>query len=382
MWMWLVWTGLTAAGAVAQDYPPPAPPQRPSKANAAGLLLTDRMIDSAINRITDQMAEIYGFDEDQLWNTRDTIKARFPEWLKQNRAELQGLVVQYLEAVMGDEPPSPEEVADWATRAAPLFGEFNSLVGETADDMRGYLTDQQQVLLDGQLAAMQVGMNYMQQRLGNWSQGGYDWKTEWPRSKGFQDEEKGRQQKLEQEAQQAKNVAMGLPPDAGDAAAAGGAVADAPKPPTPTRPSNSAAKDEWAVYVDNFIKRYELDDAQQNSAKKFLRDAQELRDRYLARHVDDIKALEAKQKVAQGDEDKERLRGQFVELNRPIDRYFQRLKDRLEGLPTRKQRALAAQTDEAGRGKAAVAEEVKANARSAPSAGAETRQATNGGGKE
>jgi len=359
LWMGLVLAGLTAAPAGAQDYNQPEPPPRRGGPPPAGFWPTDRLIELAINRITDHMAEAYGFDEDQLWNTRDTIKGRFPQWMQQNRAELQSLMNQYFEAVLGDDPPAPQEVADWAARATPLFEEFTGLVDDTTEEMRGYLTDQQQVLLDGQRAAFQVGMNYMQQRLATWREGRYDWKTEWPRSDTFREKERQRQQQLERETQQARNVAMGLPADT-DLGPGDGPPGAKATTTAPTRPSLGATKDEWTAYVENFIKRYNLDEAQQNSARKFLRDQQELRDRYLQRHLSDIQALENKQKTAQGDDAKQQVKADYERLNRPIDGYYQRLKDRLETLPTRKQRAAAAQADEASQAKAPVSEERKA----------------------
>ncbi len=358
---------LALSAAAAQEQGPPQRPPPRGDRGAGAMWPSERLVDLAINRIVDRMAEVYGLDEDQLWDTRDVLKARFPQWLQQNRAELQSLMMQYFEAVMGDEPPTPEEVADWAARAAPLVEEFTSLVDETTEDMRGYLTDEQQVLLDGQLAAMQVGMNYMQQRLATWRAGGYDWQTEWPRSDVFREQEVQRRQRLEREAEREKRIAMGLPADTGSvpggAASAGGAAAAA-KPLAPTRPGSVGKKDEWETYVANFIERYQLDDAQQNSAHKFLRDQQELRDKHVQKHVDDIKSLEARQKAAGGEEEKERVRAEYERLNRPIERYFQRLKDRLETLPTRKQRAAAAQAEEAKRAKAPVSEETKAAMRS------------------
>ncbi len=358
LWMWLTVAGALATAAAAQNYDQPQqePPPRPARPPG---LLNDRVVDSAINRITDRMAEVYGLDEDQLWNTRDTIKARFPQWLQQNRDELQALFVQYVEAVIGDDPPTAEEVADWATRAAPLVQEFTGLVDDTTEEMRGYLTDQQQVMLDGQKAAMQVVTNYFQQRLTTWQSGGYDWKNEWPRSKTFEEQELARQQQLQRETQQAKNVAMGLPADAGQEAAAGGAPdTTGAKPSAHTKPG-SGAKDEWATYVENFIKRYQLDDAQQAKARSFLRDQQELRDRYLQRHLSDIKTLEEKQKAAKDDDEKALVKTAYERLNRPVEGYFQRLKDRLETLPTRKQRAAAVQADETEAAKTPVSEERK-----------------------
>jgi hypothetical protein len=347
LWMWLVVAGTLAGSAAAQNYDQPAapPPPPPRRHPPAGTLLTDKLIDSVINRVTDQMAEMYGLDADQLLNTRDSIKARFPEWFRQNRDELQSLFVQYLEAVTGDEPPTPEEVAQWAGRVQPLLQEFTGLVDDTTEEMRGYLNDQQQVILEGQKAAMQVATNFLQQRLSNWQAGGYDWKTEWPPSQTFQQHEKERQAQLERDTREARNKAMGLPPDAGDVSSAGGAAAVA-KPGPQSRPGVKGANDDWAVYTENFIKRYQLDEAQQNNAHKFLRDQQELRDRYLQRHLDDIKTLEEKQKAAKDEDAKALVKAEYERLNKPVDGYFQRLKDRLETLPRRSQRAAAAQADE------------------------------------
>ncbi len=363
--LWTVLVALAATGAVAQDYPPPVRPPHRGDVPPAGFWPTERLLDHLIDRITDEMAGIYGFDEDQLWNTRDTLKARFPVWLQQNRPQIQTLINQYMEAVTAGEPPTPEEVADWAARAQPLLDEFTSLVDETTEEMRGYLTDEQQVILDGQRAAMQVGMNYMRQRLATWKDGGYAWQTEWPRSDAFRAQEQERRKQFEREAERAKLQAMGLPPDTGTAPGAGGAAAagegatPGAKPVTPTRPA-SGTKDEWATYVENFIKRYQLDEAQQNSAHKFLRNQQELRDRYLQKRLTDVKTLEDRQKAAKSDDEKEQVRAEYERLNKPIERYFQRLKERLETLPTRKQRATAAQTEEASRAQAPVSEERKA----------------------
>jgi hypothetical protein len=360
LWMWLTVAGALAASAAAQNYDQPQPDQRPRPPRPPGLL-NDRVIDLAINRITDHMAELYGFDEDQLYNTRDSIKARFPQWIKQNRDELQALFVQYVEAVIGDDPPSAEQVADWAARAAPLVQEFTGLVDDTTEEMRGYLNDQQQVMLEGQKAAMQVVSGYLQQRLATWQSGGYDWKTEWPGSNTFQEQEKARQRQLERETTQARNVAMGLPADTGETPIAGGTsgATGAAKPAAQSRPGAGGAQDEWAVYTENFIKRYQLDEAQQNSAHKFLRDQQELRDRYLQRHLADIKTLEDKQKAAKDEDARALVKTEYERLNKPVDGYFQRLKDRLETLPRRNQRAAAAQVDENGKAKEASAEQHK-----------------------
>lgn len=358
---WLMVTGLATAGALAQGY---GEPPHPGNMPPAGFWPTPKMMDGFINRITDELGRIYGFDEDQVWNTRDSIKARFPQWMQEHRAELQELTNQYLESVFADEPPTPEEVAEWAQRAKPLFQEFTTLVNETTEEMRTYMTDEQQVILDGQKAAMDVGVNYMQQRLSSWEKGGYDWETEWPQSEKFKRVERDRRQRLEREARQAEAIAMGQNPDAGPVASTAqpGAAPDAGPTPdkaaAPTaRPGAATPKDEWAKYVEDFIRRYQLEADQQTKARQFLRDQQDLRDKYVRRKMDAIKAVEDKLKAAQSEDERTKVQAELAELNRPIERYFERLKERLDTLPTRKQRQEAAKSDDGKRGPVHVSEE-------------------------
>ena len=344
-----MWGGLTVAGlamAFAAAQSGSLEQQRPPRADvpSAGFWPTPVMIDRAIERITEEMGKVYSFDQDQMLNTQDLLKQRFPRWMDENRAQLQTLTNQWIETMLAGDPPTPEQVADWAGRALPLFDQFEGLVDETSADMRMYMSDEQQVLLDGQLAAMRVGMNYMKQRLDTWKGGGYDWQSEWPRSEEFKRQEPERRKRLEEEAERQKLVAMGLDP--GAPAAPGGGAPGQAKPAVQTAPAASGTKDDWAVYVEGFIKRYQLDDAQQNSAHRYLRDQQELRDKHLQRKLTEIRTLEEKQKSATTDAEKEKVRTAFERINRPVEQMFERLKEKLDSLPTRKQRALAAKSDE------------------------------------
>lgn len=344
----LVMVLLTVAGAAAQrgDYQDDSRPRR--EVPPAGFFPTERMIDLAINRITDEMAVQYGFDEDQLWQTRELIKDRFPTWMQENRGELQTLMNEYVEALIGDDPPDPTYVADWAQRALPLFGEFREMVYEVSDDMRGYLTEEQQIILDGELAAVDVAMNYTRARFQLWGEGGYDPETEWPRSRKFQEQERERQRQLEREVEEAKVLAMGGDPATVQPAEGGAAAAGAePTKEAETKRTEGASivertTDEWEQYVENFIKRYNLDEAQENSARKALRQAQGTRDRYLRQRLDDIKRLEVEIQSAATDEERDRQRERYEQLTAPLDRYFQQLKDKLARLPNREQRRQAA----------------------------------------
>jgi hypothetical protein len=147
---------------------------------------------------------------------------------------------------------------------------------------------------------------------------------------------------VEMERQKAEAMAQasgGVAPEHADDA--GGETAGAPKPTPPAGKTAAKAKDEWEVYVENFIKRYQLDDATQNKAREFLRAAIEQRDKHLLRKKEEIDKVFARLNAAKTEEEKKELAAAYEELNRPIERTYANLKDKLEKLPTRAQRAAA-----------------------------------------
>lgn len=324
---------------------------------AAGFWPTQRMIEFGIDRISEELAKQYALDQDQMWNARELIKERFPAWMQENRAELQTLLNQWVEATIAGEPPSAQDVAKWSDRFTPLFEEFTTLVDDTAEDMSTFMTEDQRILMDGELAAFHVGTRYMRNRLDAWRDGGYDWVSEWPRSEQFQKHEKTRLQDLNASQNQARYATWGVdtPQDATLPGAPPDAQADAQRA---TPAGAQRGKDEWAAYVEAFIRRYQLTEAQQNSAQRYLRQQTAQRDRYLQRRAPRIDELEHKLKTAQDTGEKGKLEAELAELKQPLDRMFDILKERLDRLPTRKQRAVAgpepagqpAATDHASRG--------------------------------
>lgn len=117
-----------------------------------GFWPTRVMMERGIDRLTEELAKQYEFDEEQLARTRELLKERFPRFFEENRAEIQALMNQFFEAQLRGEPPTPEDVADWSQRVLPLFNQFTQLARDTADDMREYLTDDQAVRLEGNIA--------------------------------------------------------------------------------------------------------------------------------------------------------------------------------------------------------------------------------------
>lgn len=340
-WALLALIGLAGAAAQAQNQEPPEVPVGGEPTPEPVFLFTPRIIELAIDRITDGMVGHYKLDEAQVWQAREAMKARFPQWLDEHRTDLIPLVNEYTEAMLSPDPPTPEQVAGWAKRVQPLVGEFTQLVEETTTEFRTFMTEEQQVILDGEMAVFRVGMNHMNGRLQVWSEGGYDWEYEWPRSQKFQQAQRDREEELHVEAARAKAEALGRELDGGPA------VADGDQP-TPTTAAASAGKglDAWESYVAEFVRRYNLTEEQQAQARRVLRSLQEQRDRYLGRKLKDIETLETRLKAAQTNEDREQVRAEYNRLNEPIERMFSQLKDRLEPIPTRKQRREAAMKTE------------------------------------
>ncbi|MEW6251285.1 MAG: hypothetical protein AB1716_11605 [Planctomycetota bacterium] len=324
---------------LAQVEPPPPPPPDAvvmrSDVPPDGFWPTPRMLDRIVDRMTDEMAELYNFNGEQLDATRAIIKQRFPEWLQQNRTQIQPLINEYVEALLGGEPPAADEVADWALRAQPLVGEFRALIQQTTDELRTFMTPEQEVLLNGQLAAMDVGMNFMQQRLDVWAHGGYDPEVDWHRSPDFREKQRERERQLKMQAEIAKEAAMGV--QSSTAQPQPGAAAGPPKP-AGRSPLDATATDDWVAYVEAFIRRYELNDAQQNRAREILRVKQTEKDKYLRTKADDIQRIDGLSKRATTDEQRAQVAEELQRVRQPLERMFQDLKDRLDRLPTPSQK--------------------------------------------
>lgn len=342
-----------------------------------GFWPTKKMINGWIEMVVDRMKDDYQFDAEQTAAVEALLKQRLPAWLDQNQGELRKLTNEYLETTIGREPPSPEVMAEWAKRAQPFINDFAGVVDKLSGDMREILTDEQQVTLDGNLAVFNVAIKFAGSKVQTWAEGGYDWEQDWRNSPNYRRFRDAERRRMKHEADDAYTNATGRPRD-------GELMVEAPRPTQPpagieapapaeaVRPNDAKApgpksqpKDAWQAYVDEFVKRYQLNDEQRNSAYGFLRVAQEDRDRYLAGKRDDIARAEAAIAAARDKDEKAQLSEKVQKLKEPIERRFTKLKEKLDTLPTRKQRQEAA---------ASPAEKPKAgSAETSSSGGAPTR---------
>lgn len=303
--------------APAQTTAPPNPDCFPSP----------KLIQNAVNRLVDEMARQYNLDIDQAEQTRQIFSEAFPAWFEQNRGAVMQLVNEYLEAVTDNHPPSAQDASDWAARALPLVNEFAGMMRGSTDQMRGFLNDDQTMMLDSEMSVFNVSMGFVNQTLARWNDGGYRPEIEWPGSPDFEHYADNREAEIDAAIADARGEA----PKAAEG-----------QPARQAKPAPAAAKDEWTIYVENFVARYKLNEDQQNSAKQALRQAFSERDSYLSRKSEELDRVARQLQNAKTPEQRDSVRKAYEKLNEPIEGQFARLKEKLDKLPTRAQRAAAA----------------------------------------
>jgi hypothetical protein len=109
-------------------------------------------------------------------------------------------------------------------------------------------------------------------------------------------------------------------------------------------------KDEWTIYTEGFIERYQFHSEQKQKAFAMLRQQQERRDDYLRNNVGDMARVTKMLTEAKTDEEREKALAAYQRLNAPVNRMFEQLKERLDTLPTRAQRKAAAEAERAAEG--------------------------------
>lgn len=289
-----------------------------------GFWPTRLMVDRFLDRLVEDMAERYEFDDLQMEMAREVLKERIPAFMQENRAQIQPLMNEFIEAQLDKEPPTPEAVADWAQRALPVLERVRTTAEDMAGEMREFMTEDQAAKLDGELAAFNTGITLATNKLVIWADGGYDPETEWtPRG------EERERRAAEEEARIAAEM------EAAELEASG-------RPQTLSAASKPASrpKDEWELYVDRFIEKYDLTLEQQQAARQTLATLQQQRDQWLRRRAADFDRVARALREAD-DDARKAAADEFERLNAPVERLFTQLKERLDKLPTRAQRQAA-----------------------------------------
>ncbi len=107
-------------------------------------------------------------------------------------------------------------------------------------------------------------------------------------------------------------------------------------------PGGFAGREPWDRYVEDFTRRYQLDESQQATAQSALRTLKQQRDAYRESQKQNFETLHQI-------EDPEVRRQRYRELNAPIESMFSELRQRLMKLPTSAQIAAAERFQPASR---------------------------------
>lgn len=294
---------------------------------------TQERFDAALEMVGDR----YLLDEGQIATLQSQAIKMNIDLFSKHADRILGYAVEAIETRAAGEPFTPEQVARWVTLAEPVMLDARASVNKFAEDFMEELDPEQRELVQMDLKAANRRMSDMERMTGKWKRGEWD-PSDWG---------------MEADPIQNPDLADGTPaaetetkPSAENPAEPGGVR----KPEAPAGPATEAeqappksaaepeANDPWAQYVRAFIRKYQLDDEQQQRAWIFYRHTKERDEVFARRHDRNVGSLRGKS----DDDASERARAAMSKENerrvRETDRLFGQLKQRLERLPTRLQR--------------------------------------------
>ena len=299
------------AQALADEVGPPAPPPE-------GLWPSPKLTNLLLVRWADQIGREYELDDEQREKVRDTVVDRWAPFLEENRKAIQPVVNEFLEMRLDLAPPEKSRVAAWAERAKPVFDSLRAEIGEGIDDIRPVLTPAQRARFE--LRAFQFGaaMTLAEMKLQAYQTGNFDPKELWDPPGHHRSEH----DKRDPDVPRAKDE-----------------TPDSTVAPEETDQITLEIRG-WERFVTDFSETYSLDPGQRNAAASFLAEMTRRALAHRDRRQGEITELERRIADFNGsDADRGSLTGRLVELYGPIDEMFTELKQRVEALPTRSQRA-------------------------------------------
>lgn len=368
---------LTTLPAFAQDEEAPR-----RKRGFSSLINVDLLLENHAR----MLARRYNLTEDQAAFTKDYLKSRADEFLAEHRDDLFDLADRMFEVRAGGDM-SPQELIDWGKHALPLYNAAKHLIIEGNTEWREILTDEQRKIHDQDLAQMYDSFQITEGMIDRMVAGEMTVdefragpRAARPNSTGDVSPE-GQlpgvkppvhtsppaqpadpvppPAKPEERTLTPGPVAPVRPTRGGNAPPSGQPGRPVRNRPGTARPGAATAsenfKSEWEKYTQDFITRYQLDDAQSQKANSILKDCQTLAANYMLRSATQLKMLEQQtlELAKNPDADKAKLLAEISEKKKrimaPIAMIFEkRLKPRLEQLPTAAQRANAVKQPPAG----------------------------------
>ncbi len=259
---------------------------------------------------------------------------------------------------------TPEQVARWVELAEPVLDDARNRMNAATKEFAEQLEPEQRAMLQRDLEAANGRLHDIDRLTEKWKRG------EWsPDDWGIGDdpiqlegeirllEQGGRDIRANDDAagdaeaaaeKAAEAGAEGSPGGRGDeqvrrpGRAGGDGGGDQSRPDRPGRERATVAppvdEHEWARYVRDFIRRYDLNEAQQNRAWAIYKDVRAYGERIEERVAKAVAELKQRQGGMEDAEARAKLDQQIASANQPLERIFEQMKRRLDRLPTRSQR--------------------------------------------
>lgn len=301
--------------AVAMAQEPSAPKAR-AKAPANGnsqMELTQATAEMIMNEAVKNIAKRYNLNDAQTQKTDEIMKRDVNKFLKDHEAQVWPIIRELM--TNGFQPPSdPEAVKRLGKAAAPLFKEAQRAILEGNREWRQYLTPEQQKMHDFDLAEMDKQFVEAERNLKAWAEGR-------PNGGLFP------QPSLDRSPPTPQKPAPGLP-----------------TPPAPREPEVEIFVREslFDTYVEDFIKQYELDSGQIESARSILAEFKQKAGAFKEANRVELTKVAMEHKAAVDSNDRERIAKAEAErkkLLQPAYEMFGEMDERLKALLTSNQRA-------------------------------------------
>ncbi len=331
---WIVIVTAPSAQAIQQE-PPTVPtsqdsdekadPNEPLTPFEQTMMGVSDIAQGAIERAVTRACRKRGVPDAQRDAIRDAVVAQWRSILDPRDPTVHDLVMGYLNMRTGDAPPSREDVKAWADLAGTLRDKHATRLLEKQEERRNKNAPQQCKTLELELAVMTALHEMSQAHIERWQRGEF-------KADEFWQEPVHTPVTADAPAVQPR----ALPPNT-----------DSPNPtaqPAPLDPI-SIELEGWTKYVKDFIRRFDLDQGQQDAAQSCLLELTARANAHRERYAKELLALERSiQSKTTSPQIEADITRDLVRLYGPIDDMFAELRARLDQIPTKRQRKNAARS--------------------------------------
>jgi hypothetical protein len=306
-------SALTATGQQPQqpqEPKQPAPAPSPAAADAAaslesGTTPTSATIEKIMEEAARNISRRYNLNEAQTAETQKLMKREVSRFLKEHEAEVWPVIRDLLGAQLGARPPdNREEVMRIGKAAKPLTALAKESIIKANEEWRMYLTPEQKVMHDFDMAEMEKSFAQIDKNFSEWAAG------------------------------QPTDAGLFPPPPIDDRS-----------PPRPKKPTAGLPEPEvetfrvsiFDTFVEEFIKDYQLDQGQIDSARSILKEFKVKANDFKAAKHDELAKIAVDQKAAMEARDRDKIAETEAARKRvlePVYALFGEMEGRLKGLLT------------------------------------------------